>query len=145
MPDISAYANWDDEVAITGEKIPPGRYLCQMVKSEMADVSNNGRALVCYFEIIAGEYRGHSFRDQFVLVSNNEKAPVIGRGRLKALQVVLGKTTGVRDSAQLHNIPCWADVVIEQDKNNVEKTYNKVKSYFQESAYKVETDDAAPF
>lgn len=85
------------------EIIPPGKYLGQIVHSEMRQTKDGtGQYLYMEIEILDGEYAGRRIFERLNLVNNNQQAVDIANRTLSSICHATG-TLQVRDSEQLHH------------------------------------------
>jgi hypothetical protein len=71
---------------------------------------NTGQYLQLRMDVIDGKYKGRVLFDRLNLWNQNPVAVEIAMKALKAIEVALGYTNGVNDSAELHNKPLTAKV-----------------------------------
>lgn len=96
------------------EPLPDGRYLAQMVDSEVKATSRgDGMILKATFEILEPGFEDRKVFTNFNIQNPNEKAEQIGRGMLSSLCKACGKTGLVEDSEDLHEIPVVIRVKVE--------------------------------
>ena len=94
------------------ELLPPGKYLAQIIKSEMKTTTKGGQALNLEFEIIDGPHARKHLWDMLNLVNANETAQNIAHKTLSAICHGTGQMQ-VSDSEQLHFKPLMVDVKIK--------------------------------
>jgi len=94
----------------TYEVLPPGKYLAQIVASEMR-VTKDGHGQYLYLEIdiLEGPYAGRKLFDRLNLVNDHPDAVQIAQRTLSSICRAVGKMQ-VSNSEQLHLIPLIADV-----------------------------------
>lgn len=98
------------------EVYPPGKYLVQIVASEMrATKDGMGQYLFLELDILEGLYAGRKLFDRLNLVNPSQDAVQIAQRTLSAICRAAGKLQ-VSDSEQLHLIPLIADVRIRPPK-----------------------------
>ena len=99
------------------EPLPPGRYVVQIVNSEMRP-TKDGMGLLLWLEldVLEGEYAGRKLFDRLNLINNNPTTVEIAQRTLSAICHAVGKMQ-VDDSEQLHLIPLIADVKVQPPKN----------------------------
>ena len=92
------------------EVLPPGKYLVQIIFSEMRP-TKDGRGQYLYLEldVLEGQYAGRRLFDRLNLVNPNPDAVQIAQRTLSSLCRAAGKLQ-VSNSDQLHLIPLIADV-----------------------------------
>lgn len=98
------------------EVLPPGKYLAQIVASEMR-VTKDGHGQYLYLEvdILDGQYAGRKLFDRLNLVNANTDAVQIAQRTLSSICRAVGKMQ-VSNSEQLHLIPLIADVRVRPPK-----------------------------
>lgn len=117
------------------EIIPAGKYLAQIVASEMKQTKDqSGEYLALTFGIIDGEYDGRKVFDNLNLVNANPKTSQIAQSQLSAICHAIGKLN-IEDSEQLHFQTMEITVSVELDKRDeglpVEerRRQNRIKGY----------------
>lgn len=92
------------------EVLPPGKYLAQIVASEMrATKDGMGQYLYLEVDVIEGQYAGRKLFDRLNLINANADAVQIAQRTLSSICRAVGKLQ-VSNSEQLHLIPLIADV-----------------------------------
>lgn len=96
--------------------LPPGKYLAQIVASEMR-VTKDGLGQYLYLEvdILDGQYAGRKLFDRLNLINANPDAVQIAQRTLSSICRAVGKLQ-VSNSEQLHLIPLIADVRVRPPK-----------------------------
>jgi hypothetical protein len=90
--------------------LPPGKYLAQIVSSEMRPTKDGmGQYLFLEIDILEGQYAGRKLFDRINLVNANHTAVEIALRTLSSLCRAVGKLQ-VKNSEQLHLLPFIADV-----------------------------------
>jgi hypothetical protein len=108
------------------EALPPGRYLVQIVASEMRPTKDGaGQYLWLELDVLEGEYQGRKLFDRLNLVNPNPTAVEIAQRTLSAICHAIGKMQ-VQDSDELHLIPMMVDVKVRPPKNGYDAS-NKVR------------------
>ena len=104
------------------EVLPPGKYLAQIVASEMR-VTKDGQGQYLYLEIdvLDGQYAGRKLFDRLNLVNANPDVVEIAQRTLSSICRAVGKLQ-VTDSNQLHLIPFIADVRVRPPKGEYGET-----------------------
>ena len=98
------------EPAAPIEVLPPGKYLVQIIKSEMKETkAGNGQMLALEFDILDGPAKGRRLWDNLNLVNPNVQAQEIAQRTLSAICHAVGKLQ-VSDSDELHFKPMLATV-----------------------------------
>jgi hypothetical protein len=127
------------------ETIPAGKYLAQIVNSEMKSTSTGGEMLVLEIEIVDGEYSKRRLWDRLNLVNSNATAVEIAQRALSSICHAVGQMT-VQDSEQLHFKPMAVTVKVRPagpDKNGIHRdAQNEIKGY--EAANGQRSVSAAP-
>lgn len=99
------------------EPLPPGRYVAQIVNSEMRPTKDGmGQLLWLELDVLEGEYAGRKLFDRLNLVNANPTTVEIAQRTLSAICHAVGKMQ-VDDSEQLHLIPLLVDVRVQPPKN----------------------------
>jgi hypothetical protein len=97
--------------------LPPGRYLVQIVDSEMRVTKDGmGQYLWMELDVLEGEYAGRKLFDRLNLVNNNATAVEIAQRTLSAICHAVGRMQ-VQDSEELHLVPMIADVKVQPPQN----------------------------
>ena len=92
------------------EVLPPGKYLVQIIASEMRPTKDGmGQYLYLELDVLEGPYTGRKLFDRLNLINPSADAVDIARRTLSAICRAAGKLQ-VNDSEQLHLIPIIADV-----------------------------------
>jgi hypothetical protein len=98
------------------ELLPPGRYVVQIVASEMrATKDGQGQYLWLELDVLEGEFQGRKLFDRLNLVNNNPTTVEIAQRTLSAICHATGRMQ-VQDSEELHLAPMTADVRVQQSK-----------------------------
>lgn len=115
--------------------IPPGKYLAQIVASEMKQTKDqSGEYLALTFSILEGEHANSKVFDNLNLVNANEKTARIAQSQLSAICHAIGRLN-IEDSEQLHFQTLEITVAVEVDKRDealpVEerRRQNRIKGY----------------
>lgn len=100
------------------ELFPPGRYVVQIVASEMR-VTKNGQGQYLWLEldVLEGACAGRKLFDKLNLVNANPQTVEIAQRTLSAICHAVGKLQ-VQDSEELHLIPLVADVRVKPPKKD---------------------------
>ncbi len=115
---------WDETFDATGvepnkplEALPPGRYVVQIVNSEMRPTKDGmGQYLWLELDVLEGAFAGRKLFDRLNLVNANPTTVEIAQRTLSAICHATGQMQ-VDDSEQLHLIPLIADVKVKPPKN----------------------------
>jgi hypothetical protein len=98
------------------EALPPGRYVVQIVNSEMRPTKDGtGQYLWLELDVLEGAFAGRKLFDRLNLVNANPTTVEIAQRTLSAICHAVGKMQ-VDDSEQLHLIPLIADVKVKPPK-----------------------------
>jgi len=94
------------------EILPRAWYTAMVVESDVADTSSGkGKVAKFTWEIVEGPHQGRRVFQNVNVINENPKAQEIGQRELAAIREGCGKTM-VRDTSELHNIPCQIYVKI---------------------------------
>lgn len=115
------------------EVLPPGRYLAQIVESEMLPTkAGDGQYLKLVMEVLEGPHARRKIFDQLNLVNRNEQTVEIAQRHLSAICHAVGQIQ-VTDSEQLHFRPLAVTLKVEPaglDRYGVHReARNKVSGY----------------
>lgn len=124
------------EPATARELLPPGKYVAQIIESEMKDTQAGGKMLALTLEIQDGQHARRRLWDNLNLVNSNPKAVEIAQRTLSAICHAIGRMQ-VNDSEELHFRPMLISVEVEPDSrdkhlapDHPDRRYqNKVKGY----------------
>ena len=98
------------------EILPPGKYVVQIVTSEMrATKDGQGQYLWLELDVLEGEFQGRKLFDRLNLVNNNPTTVEIAQRTLSAICHATGRMQ-VQDSEELHLAPMVADVRVQPSK-----------------------------
>lgn len=96
--------------------LPPGKYLGQIVASEMrATKDGTGQYLYLEVDILEGQYAGRKLFDRLNLVNANPDTVQIAQRTLSSICRAVGKMQ-VSNSEQLHLVPMTLDVRVRPPK-----------------------------
>jgi Protein of unknown function (DUF669) len=105
------------EPAASYDVLPAGKYVAQIVESEMRVTSNGmGQFLWLMLDILEGPHKGRRVFDQLNLVNQNPTTVEIAQRALSAICHATGKMQ-VSDSEELHLIPMTIQVTVKPPKN----------------------------
>lgn len=108
--------------------LPKGKYLCVAVSSELKETKNRtGEYLQITFEVIGDQFKGRKIFERLNIRNQNKTAEEIGQRALSALCHAVG-VLNIADSEQLHNIPVYLDITIEDGRDGYD-AQNRVKGY----------------
>lgn len=112
----------------TFEVLPKGKYLAMIIASELKPTKQrNGEYLQLTLEIIDGAVgKGRKLFDRLNIRNSNKVAEDIAQRQLSAICHAVG-VIELNDSEQLHNIPLYVDLGIED--NDDYGPQNRIKSY----------------
>jgi len=123
------------EPAAPMELLPPGRYVAQIVQSEMQPTkAGDGQMLWLEFEILDGPLRGRKIWDRLNLAHRNQQTVEIAQRQLSAICHAVGQIQ-VSDSEQLHFRPVLVTLAVEPDSRDAHlpveqrRKQNRVKGY----------------
>lgn len=94
------------------EIIPAGKYLMQIVNSEMRETKKGGQMLWLELAIQDGQFANRRCFDRLNLINDNPKAVEIAQRSLSAICRAVGKMT-VSDSEMLHHISMLVTVKVK--------------------------------
>ena len=98
------------------EVLPPGKYLAQIVNSEMRPTKDGlGAYLYLEIDILEGQYQGRKLFDRLNLSNPNTTAVEIAQRTLSSICRAVGRLQ-VNNSEQLHLLPFIADVRVRPPK-----------------------------
>lgn len=104
------------------EVLPAGKYLAQIVDSEMRVTKDGmGKYLFLEVDVLEGRYAGRKLFDRLNLVNGNEKAVELARRTLSAICHATG-VERVKDSSQFHLVPFIADVKVRPAKGQYDES-----------------------
>ncbi len=108
------------------EVLPPGKYVVQIVNSEMRVTKDGtGQYLWLELDVLEGAMKGRKLFDRLNLVNANPQTMEIAQRTLSAICHATGRLQ-VQDSDELHLIPLMVDVQVQPPKNGYGET-NKVR------------------
>ena len=123
------------EPAAPLELLPPGKYVAQIVQSEMQPTKlGDGQMLCLELDILEGPHRGRKLWDRLNLVNRSQQTMEIAQRTLSAICHAVGQIQ-VSDSEQLHFRPMLVSVNVEYDNRDERlpaeerRRQNKVKGY----------------
>jgi hypothetical protein len=110
------------------EVLPAGKYVAQIVESDMKPTKNgDGQYLWLELEILEGEYKGRKTWDRLNLVNPNSQAVEIAQRALSAICHATG-IMAVNDSEELHWKPMLITVRVRPPKGDYSAS-NDVRGY----------------
>ena len=117
------------------ELLPPGKYVVQIVQSEMKETTNgSGQYLKLEMEVMDGPSKGRKLWDNLNLVNPNPQTVDIAQRALSAICHAVGRLQ-VSDSEELHYKPMTATLAVEPDSRDKhlppheQRKQNRVKGY----------------
>lgn len=130
--------------------LPPGKYLAQIVESEMKDTKGgSGQMLSLTMEILEGPEKGRKIWDNLNLKNPNQQTVEIAQRTLSAICHAIGRLQ-VSDSDDLHFEPMLVSVAVEDDKRDKDlepherRKRNTVKGYAKAEGAMAARPHAAP-
>jgi hypothetical protein len=109
------------------ELLPPGKYVAQIIDSEMKPTTTGGEKLALTFEILDGPHAKRRVWTNLNLVNANTTAMEIAQRDLSAICRAVGRLQ-VSDSEQLHSQPLTINVEVKRAKGEY-KAANEVRGY----------------
>jgi len=97
--------------------LPPGKYVAQIIDSEMKATQSGGKMLALTLEILEGEHARRRVWDNLNLVNQSEKTVEIARRTLSAICHAVGRLQ-VADTVDLHHRPLMITLAVELDKRD---------------------------
>jgi hypothetical protein len=108
--------------------LPVGKYKAIITGAELTDNrAGNGTLLVLTLEVIEGQFKGVSFRDNINYRHPDSTTQRIALERKARIGVILLGTPNPKDTNDILNKPLIIDV---KHTSNGDKTYNNVKQYY---------------
>lgn len=131
------------EPATPAEPIPAGKYLAQIVESEMVETKDKkGKFLKLVFRVIDGPAKGRKCTSRLNLINQNRQTVEIAQRELSAVSHSVGVMV-FRDSAALHDIPLAIDIGLEKRSDNGAMA-NVIKGYEKKDVMLAPSAVAAP-
>lgn len=126
-----------DETAAPGgdfDPIPAGEYIAEIIDSAVDDISrrdDKGRCLKLTWRVKDGEFDGRLIWQRLNLwaenMNNLDKVRSIAEQQFAGIRHATGKVH-VKDSEELHYIPCLIRVAVQVDKSGQYPPQNEIKS-----------------
>ncbi len=123
------------EPAAPMELLPPGKYVAQIVQSEMQPTKQgDGQMLWLELDILDGPHRGRKLWDRLNLVNRSQQTVEIAQRQLSAICHAIGQIQ-VSDSEQLHFKPVLVTLAVEADSRDKhlpveqQRKQNRIKGY----------------
>lgn len=117
------------EPADSFDVIPAGTYTAVITDSEIVGTkAGTGQMLRLTWQVSDGEHKGRLVWDRLNIVNQNPKAEEIGQRQLSSLCHAAG-VLKLRDTEQLHGIPCAIRVIIRKDQTGQYADSNEVRGY----------------
>lgn len=108
--------------------IPAGVYTAIIEESEIVvPKSGQGQMLKLTYQIIDGPFKGQKLFNNLMLQHSSQQAVNIATRTLNAIGLAVG-VSQIQDSAQLHKIPMYIEVIIKNSKDFGEQ--NGIKKHF---------------
>lgn len=105
--------NFTDDKESSFDPIPPGVYNVVVAESEETSTKTFDKRLKMTLTVTDGDFAGRKIFDSMML-TGNEKAVQIGRGRIKSLLKCGGKSLDIKGPADLIGIEVAASVKIQK-------------------------------
>ncbi len=122
--------------------IPKGRYKVAIKKSELKKTkSGNGDGFLLGLSVIKGKYKGSPLSVWINWTNPSKMAMELGRREMSSIC----HATGVMDpddTSELHEIPFYVDVDVEDDRNRIVAYYSVKKAEAMENGETVADDPA---
>ena len=126
MADINFNAN-DVPPSSPNDPVPAGTYRAHITGSEVKPTKDTkGRILKFEWTILDGDHKGRKFWSQLNIVNPNAQAQEIAQRELSSICHATG-VMQLKNSQQLHHIPCLVKLTVKQDPGY--EPQNRVKSY----------------
>lgn len=113
--------------------VPAGKYKVIIQADEYKETKKGtGMALNIQYQIVEGPFKGQILFEALNLENVSDQAVQIARRSLNSIAAAVGFPDGseIRDTAQLHGIPFFVEVTIQDDPGYGQK--NKIKKHFPE-------------
>ncbi len=111
------------------EPLPAGVYIAEITDSEIvATKAGTGQMLKLTWKVLDGQYSGRLIFDRLNIANANPKAEETGQRQLSALCHSVG-VLQLKDTAQLHALPCSVRVAVRKDETGQYGDQNEVKGY----------------
>lgn len=101
------------------ELLPAGKYLVAAISSDLRKTKlGTGENLTYVFDVMEGPSKGRRLWDNFNVKNDREDVQRSGHAKLAVFAIACGRLNGiVVESSELHDIPVYATVGIEEAKN----------------------------
>lgn len=127
-----AYFSFDSTAVAPQEEfapLPAGLYTAMITDSEVVPTkAGTGQMLKLTWKVIEGPLANRLIFDRINVVNQSPKAEEIGQRQLSALCHAVG-VLQMKDTEQLHGIPCTVRVAISVDKTGQYADSNEIKAY----------------
>jgi hypothetical protein len=129
MADLGFDYNADDHKPLANfDPVPAGKYVALICESEVKTTrKGDGKYAWMKWVILEGEHEGRFVFDHCNIQNPNDKAVEIGMRQLRSICDALGKR-GVRDTGELHDLPCVIDVRVKPASGDY-PAGNEIKGY----------------
>lgn len=129
MADLGFDFNVEDVPADEFERLPPGRYLVQVIDSKVSDDENAEGGKIAIFDmvVIQGDLEGRHWFEWVRYFNPNETVQRIGQQTLAKIFSVCGHK-GARATEVVHDIPFYIDVDDRFSKKQ-QKSYRQIIGY----------------
>jgi hypothetical protein len=124
--------NADDFETPSRNLLEPGKYLAEIIESEIKATRSGGTMLSMTFEML-NPAKGRRVWHNYNLENKSEKAVEIGKQDLGYTAKAVGKPR-FDDTEELHNIPLTITVIVEQGDGEYGPS-NKIKAWGPESDF----------
>jgi hypothetical protein len=119
----------EDVPATEFDPVPAGRYLAQVIESNLSDTKDGmGQVLSLTWEIMSGHHEGRMVFDRVNIRNKKEKTQAFGLRQFANIYTAIGLSS-ISDSEELHFRPLMIDVVIKEDKTGQYGPQNNIKKY----------------
>ncbi len=130
-----------DEIPDDDELLPAGKYLAQVIESEIVPTKDGrGQILKLTFEIMSGQYERRRIWERMNIMNHSETAQRIANQQLARLCKAAGLGI-IDDSEELHFRPVTIEVGAKVDETGRYRDQNVIKRFYPANASNAE---AAP-
>lgn len=120
---------------ITTDPVPPGKYLLAITASDVKQVKGKADKYIhLEHTVLDGQYSGRKVFNNLNMWNSNPQATKIAEAHFACLCKAVGKRQ-VRDTAELHSIPFYAEIEVEAGKDG-NRPQNRIKKYLFEDDHK---------
>lgn len=143
-----AYFSFDSTTVAPQEEftpLPAGLYTAMITESEVVPTkAGTGQVLKLTWKVIEGPLANRLIFDRLNVVNQSPRAEEIGQRQLSALCHAVG-VLQMKNTEQLHGIPCTVRVAISVDKTGQYADSNEIKAYTAASGATGQAKAAAAF